>query len=239
MYRACFVAGTACLLVGCATVGPDYAAPNVFLASNYAAAASKGMAIGPETRWWEGLSDPTLNRLIEAAQISNVTVAQAVERVREARASAKAISANGLPELDASGLSEATDGGSTSASAIGELAAVWEIDLFGKYRRNRESARATQEAAQEDLNVARLTLLGDVATAYVEARGHESRLAVARRTLAAQRESLAITQAQLAAGSATALDVSRAEGDAASTEADIPSIEVLLPRLCEPASDSA
>jgi multidrug efflux system outer membrane protein len=168
-----------------------------------------------------------LNRLIEAAQVSNLTVAQAIERAREARASAKATGAEGLPEVDASGSSEASGTDDTiSETAAGQVAAGWEIDLFGKYRRSRESARATLEAAQEDLNAARLTLLGDVATAYVDARGYENRLAVARRTLAAQRETVEITRAQLSAGSATALDVSQAQGEAASTEADIPSIEI-------------
>jgi multidrug efflux system outer membrane protein len=220
-------AGAACLLAGCATVGPDYATPNLSLAGTYAASAPKGTAVAPETRWWEGLSDPKLNRLISAAQVSNLTVAQAIERVREAHADAKATGAEGLPELDASGSSEMaeTDGDSTSATVTGELATGWEIDLFGKYRRSRQSARATLEAAREDLNDARLTLLGDVATAYVEARGYENRLAVTRRTLAAQRETLEITRAQLQAGGATSLDVSQAEGDAAATEANIPSLE--------------
>jgi multidrug efflux system outer membrane protein len=228
MDRVFIVAGAACLLAGCVTVGPDYATPDLSLAGNYATRASTGIAVAPEAHWWEGLSDPMLNRLIEAAQVSNLTVAQAIERAREARASAKATGAQGLPEVDASGSSEAsgTDDITMSETATGQVAAGWEIDLFGKYRRSRESARATLEAAQEDLNAARLTLLGDVATAYVDARGYENRLAVARRTLAAQRETVEITRAQLSAGSATALDVSQAQGEAASTEADIPSIEI-------------
>ncbi|MGK9264079.1 efflux transporter outer membrane subunit [Sinorhizobium meliloti] len=219
--------GAACLLGGCTTVGPDYKTPDLSLADTYAASAPKGAAITPESRWWEGLSDSTLNRLIAAAQYSNLTVAQAIERLREARANAKATGAEGLPDLDASGAVESaqTNAGSSSTTDTAELSAGWEVDLFGKYRRNREAARATLEATQEDLNAARLTLLGDVAIAYVDARGYENRLSVARRALAAQREAVEMTRAQLQTGNATALDLSQAEGDAAATEANIPQLE--------------
>lgn len=222
--------GAVCLLGGCAAVGPDYTTPDVSLVTNYAEPISKGRAVEPETRWWEALSDPLLKRLIAEGQIANLTVAQALERVREAQADAKATGAEGLPDVDGSISSETTktNGQSTSTTAAGEAAVGWEIDLFGKYRRSREGARATVQAAQEDLRAARLTLLGDVATAYVEARGYQNRLTVARRALNGKREAVKVVQAQLQAGGATNLDVSEAAGGAASTEANIPSLETSL-----------
>ncbi|WP_104668824.1 efflux transporter outer membrane subunit [Ensifer adhaerens] len=222
--------GAVCLLGGCAAVGPDYTTPKLALVTGYAEAASKGSRVVPETRWWEGLNDPLLNRLIAEGQISNLTVAQASQRVREAEADARATGAEGSPDIDGSVLSEATKTGgqSLSTTATGELASGWEIDLFGKYRRSRESARATVQAAREDLSAARLTLLGDIATAYVEARGYQNRLDVARRALAGKREAVSVVQAQLQAGGATNLDVSQAVGGAASTEANIPALETSL-----------
>ncbi|MGF6178083.1 efflux transporter outer membrane subunit [Ensifer sp. 4252] len=222
--------GAVCLLGGCAAVGPDYATLNPTLVTSYAEPAQKGPAVEPETRWWEALSDPLINRLISEGLISNLTVAQALERVREAQADAKAIGAEGLPDVDGSISSETTktSGKSASTSATGELASGWEIDLFGKYRRSREGARATVEAAQEDLSAARLALLGDIATSYVEARGYQNRLSVARRALNGKREAVTVVQAQLQAGGATTLDVSQAVGSAASTEANIPALEASL-----------
>ncbi|TPM79143.1 efflux transporter outer membrane subunit [Mesorhizobium sp. B2-3-3] len=223
-------ASAACFLAGCTSVGPDYTKPDLSLATNYAEPAGKSRPVGPGTRWWEGLADPILDDLIAQAQRSNLTVAQAIERVGEARANAKATGAEGFPELDASGSFERkkTDSGSATTTASGELAASWEIDLFGKYRRSRESALATLEATGEDLKAARLTLLGDVATDYVQMRGYSRRLEVARRELEAKRQVLRITRANLRVGNATTLEVSEAEGSAAKTEANIPSLETSL-----------
>lgn len=224
------VLAAVCLLGGCAAVGPDYTTPDVSLVTNYAEPISKGRAVEPETRWWEALSDPLLNRLIAEGQIANLTVAQALERVREAQVDAKATGAEGLPDIDGLIASETTKTSDASASttASGELATGWEVDLFGKYRRSREGARAAVQAAQENLSAARLTLLGDVATAYVEARGYQNRLTVARRALNGKREAVAVVKAQLQAGGATNLDVSQAVGGAASTEANIPALEISL-----------
>lgn len=103
--------------------------------------------------------------------------------------------------------------------------ASWEIDLFGGRRSAVEAARYGMDAAEEDLRATLLTLIGDVASNYVEARGYQARIGLARRTAASQRETVALTRARLEAGAASAVDVANASGQASSTEADIPSLE--------------
>ena len=106
--------------------------------------------------------------------------------------------------------------------------ASWEVDLFGAEARSVEAASANVEATQSDLDSTLLTLVGDVASSYVEARGYQARIALARRTAKSQRETAALTRTKFDVGSASAVDSAKAEAQAASTEANIPSLESSL-----------
>jgi NodT family efflux transporter outer membrane factor (OMF) lipoprotein len=103
--------------------------------------------------------------------------------------------------------------------------ASWEIDLFGANRRGAEAARYGVDAAVDDLDAALLTLVGDVASNYLDARGYQAQIALARRTAASQRATEALTRRRLDAGAASAVDTANATGQAAGTEADIPELE--------------
>jgi multidrug efflux system outer membrane protein len=238
---ALLVAG---LLGGCA-VGPDYSAPGVQLPARWGAASPTVTVTGNEpdnrppelARWWERLGDKTLNRLIDEAVAGNLDVATAKSRVRQARATRRqAIGALG-PSVTGTG-SYTRAGNGSNVSNTGELTATgpydsfslganasWELDLFGENRRAAEAATYGLDAAAETLRNTLLTLIGDVATYYVEARGYQARAALARRTAASQRETAALTRTKFQVGSASAADVANAEGQAASTEANIPELE--------------
>ncbi|NMC51035.1 MAG: efflux transporter outer membrane subunit [Desulfovibrio sp.] len=103
--------------------------------------------------------------------------------------------------------------------------ATWEIDIFGGLRRGRESAQAALEASLWDLEDTRLTLLGDVATNYIDLRAFQEQLAIARRNLDTQRQTVEVTRERFRLGLTSQLDVAQAEGQAASTAADIPDLE--------------
>lgn len=232
------------LLGGCA-VGPDYSAPGLQLPARWGAAAPAVTATGEEpdnrppdlARWWERLGDKTLNRLVDEAVAGNLDVATAKARVRQARATRQQAMAALAPTLAGSGSYTRADNG-TNVSDTGDVTvsgpfdsfalganASWELDLFGENRRAAEAATYGLDAAQETLRNTLLTLIGDVATYYVEARGYQARAALARRTAASQRETAALTRTKLQVGSASAVDVANAEGQAASTEANIPELE--------------
>lgn len=232
-------------LGGCA-VGPDYRTPGVALPASWGSATASVTSDGREpknlppdlARWWERLGDKTLNGLMEEAVAGNLDVATAKARVREARAAHKQALAALSPVLTGSGTYTRADNGSNVSAGSGDvtvkgpfdsydlgLNASWELDLFGDNRRAAEAAKYGLDAAEEGLRNTLLTLVGDVATYYVEARGYQARVALARRTAASQRETAALTRTKLEAGSASAVDVANAEGQAASTEADIPQLE--------------
>ncbi|MFG1465681.1 efflux transporter outer membrane subunit [Xanthobacter sp. DSM 24535] len=236
-----FIAG---LLGGCA-VGPDYSAPGLQLPAKWGTASPAVTVTGEEpdnrppqlARWWERLGDKTLNRLMDEAVANNLDVATAKARVRQARATRQQAIGALAPSVTGSGsytradnASNISDSGDvTVAGAFDSYSlgtnASWELDLFGENRRGAEAATYGLDAAEETLRNTLLTLIGDVATYYVEARGYQARAALARRTAASQRETAALTRTKLQVGSTSAVDVANAEGQAASTEANVPALE--------------
>jgi NodT family efflux transporter outer membrane factor (OMF) lipoprotein len=103
--------------------------------------------------------------------------------------------------------------------------ASWEIDVFGGVRRSLEAATADLAAAIDDQRDVLVTLLGDVARNYVDLRGFQRQIAIARENLQTQRETLDLTRTRLAGGLASDLDVARAEAQVATTGSQIPTLE--------------
>ncbi len=229
------VLGAMCLvtLVSGCVVGPDYRKPIVNMPLHWGnrkpQKVEKPAQLG---EWWKRLNDPLLDALVDEAVAGNLDVATAKAKVREARASYRQAVGTLLPS--ASGSAAATRNRS-AASASGASAtynrfqsgldASWEIDLFGANRRSVEAARYGMDAAEEDLRNTLVTLIGDVATNYVQARGYQARIALARRTAASQRETAKLTRNKFEAGTSSAVDLSNATGQAATTEANIPDLE--------------
>jgi len=106
--------------------------------------------------------------------------------------------------------------------------ASWEIDVFGGKRRATESARAQVAAAQFGEREVLVTLLGEVARNYVEARGYQRRLEIARENISAQEQSLAIVQNRFTNGLTSDLDVQQASTVLATTRAVVPALETAL-----------
>jgi len=221
------------LLTGCA-VGPDYGSPSIELPTRWSnAKATKPPPAANLSHWWRRLKDPILNALIEEAVDGNLDVARAKGRIREARATRRQAVGALFPQVEGSG--SATRNQASAVSAGGGTGtynqfqagfdASWELDLFGGNRRAVEAASYGVEAAEDDLRATLLTLVGDVAAHYTEARGYQARIALARRTASSQRETAALTQKKFDAGSSSAVDVAKASAQAATTEANIPTYE--------------
>lgn len=220
------------LLTGC-SVGPDYKMPNLTLPGQWSEAEATQRAKVPElSSWWQRLNDPLLNTLISDAVAGNLDVASAKAKVRLARASFREAGGTLLPSLDASGSATRAKSASRSSTASNPITntfqagfdAAWELDLFGANRRNLEAALYGMDAAEEDLRAALLTLIGDVASNYAEARGLQERIDLAKRTAASQRESEALTRNKFEAGASSAVDIANATGQASNTEANIPAL---------------
>jgi NodT family efflux transporter outer membrane factor (OMF) lipoprotein len=190
--------------------------------------------------WWTVFNDEQLNTLIRAAASSNLDIRVAHSRVREARAlrglarSALFPQINGGAdyartrqsehaftgrELDASGQSLENDFFQLGPDLS------WEIDVFGGTRRAVEAAQAELEASIEFSRDVLVSVLAEVGLGYLDLRGAQKQLAVARENLRAQQQTLALTRDRFQAGLASELDTSRAAGQVATTRAQIPPLE--------------
>lgn len=233
-------------LVGC-TVGPNYKEPSLGAPAAWIEAQQKGVDTRASelARWWTVFEDPLLNSLVERAVQSNLDLRVAEARIREARAVRASAAAGLWPALDTAGSytrSRSSENafnvpsqGGTSGGASGiklernfynaGFDANWEIDVFGGVRRGVEAADAILEATEYSRRDVLVTLLGDVARNYIDLRGAQRRLAVARANVKTQQDSLDLTRVRFDAGLASDLDVARAEAQVNATAAQIPNLE--------------
>lgn len=217
-------------LLGACAVGPDYRAPET-AATPFVAAQSAGVAEQPfEAAWWEQFQDPVLDGLIERALTGDLDLKIALARVEEARATSSASRRDRWPgvaaEVARTESRQQQPGFSTDRVDVESynagLATLWELDLFGRVRRGIEAAGANADAAVASLRDAQVLVAAEVARNYVELRGAQKRLAVARQNLGYQRETLELTRVRLELGRGSELDVASAAARLAATEATIP-----------------
>jgi outer membrane protein, multidrug efflux system len=239
------LAGLGLLLAGCRAVGPDYVAPKPSVPASFAEApghtsgqASEALFI--DDAWWKNFADPTLNTLIAQALKSAPDLAEAQARVREARALQGIAGAARYPTADATGEYARNLGSDNVPTGVppGGLGpgihsnlwqagfdASWEIDIFGGIRRTVEAADANFQAVAADRADVTLTLIAEVARDYIDLRGAQRRIEVARKNLAIERDLRALTQSLLAAGLAPQQDLLRAEAQVRDIQAAIPEFE--------------
>ncbi|MCZ3374319.1 efflux transporter outer membrane subunit [Rhizobium sp. AG207R] len=228
---ACAILGTS-LLSGC-VVGPDYQKPELAMPAHWSGKTQKKTKPPQLSQWWKQLRDPMLNDLIEEAVQGNLDVATAKAKIREARATYRKQTGTLLPTVEATASatrnrSAASDG--TPATIYSQYQpgfdASWELDIFGGNKRAAEAAKYGVDAAEEDLRDTLVTLVGDVASYYVQAREYQALRNLAQRTAVSQRKTATLTQAEFKAGTATAIDAAKADGEASSTESDIHTYEI-------------
>lgn len=220
------------LLSGC-VVGPDHAAPAITLPAKYAEGPTSSNGDVSMAAWWNAFNDSRLNGYVRNGLDQNLDVLQALERINQAEANVVVAGAGSLPSLvtSASGAISGREGNGiitdtpTARTASGNLDVSWFLDLFGLYKRSKDSALAQLDAAYAGVDVARLSLLQAVVSAYIDVRYFQERIALARQNLESRRETLELTRLQLEAGAASRLDVVQAEGLVNSTIAQIPALE--------------
>ncbi|MCQ4161001.1 efflux transporter outer membrane subunit [Roseomonas sp. GC11] len=227
------------ILAGC-TVGPDHVAPPLSAAVSWSSPQDQTARRESLANWWRRFDDPVLNSLIEDVSTGNTDVAQAVARLRQARESATQTGAALLPSIDSSvsatrsrsflgrASSPASSSGTsyyTTNSFDAGFDASYELDIFGGKRRDVERATASAVANEADLADTLLSSQGDVASYYVELRGYQARLALARRMVSLRQDSLALARAKARAGTGAELDAVQAQAELESARADIPPLE--------------
>jgi outer membrane protein, multidrug efflux system len=216
------------ILCGC-TVGPNYQRPKIATPAQFRApepiATQDALSIG-DLKWFELFHDPQLQALIRTALIQNYDVRDAVTRVEAARANLGITRSNQFPQFAASGGAEinrlSRDGETPlppeflpsqnrnfGEASLGLLS--FEIDLWGKLRRATEAARANLLSAEENRKAVVLTMVSDVATAYLSLRELDYELEISENTLETRQQSLDLTKSRQIGGVGTLLDLRQAQ----------------------------
>ena len=194
--------------------------------------------------WWDSFGDPELSALVAEASAANPDILIAYERLRQSRAALRVSEADGLPKLGATasyrrgqnseaGLSDPSGRGGKSSFNLWQTSvdASWELDLWGRVRREVEQAGALSQAALEAQRGVMLSVLAETASHYIRLRGAQNQLAVLRQTLDNANRNLALTRLRQREGVATELDVSQADAQAAAIEAAVPPLAVRVDQL--------
>jgi len=229
----------AAALSGCA-VGPNYVKPATAVGQEFVGARDGAYTTEEaQAQFWTQFNDATLNRLVEDALLSNHDLRIALGHLVEARALRREARFDLAPTVTASGgytkerfpqVDSPTGQALTTRFYDAGFDASWELDLFGRVRRNVEAQSAEVQGAEASLRDAQVSVSAEVARTYFELRGQQSELSVAHRNVDNQRETLALTQARLDAGSSTELDTSRAHSQLSATLATIGPLEAAIAR---------
>lgn len=254
-FVALCVLGVGLVALSSCAVGPDYRSPATVVPQTWRGVNTPETAEASVTTpqppkladWWRHFSDPMLTSLIERAIQSNLDLAQAKARVRQARAARGIVAAGFWPQVNASADYRRSGSGSSGGTVVGGsqgglasvsgggaverdlfdagLDASWELDIFGGVRRNIEAANADILASIEDLRDVLVSLVAEVGTNYASLRGIQEQIAIARNNLKAQEHTAEITRKRYEAGFVSGLDVANANAQVATTKSQIPVLE--------------
>jgi multidrug efflux system outer membrane protein len=224
---------------GCA-VGPNYQRPDTPVAAQFANAGEPGfVASDAIERYWIGFDDPLLSSLIDDALVHNKDLSIAAANLQAARAAKRLAGFDQYPtatfeggysyNLDSQQQLPGFDARDRHFdTALAGFEGLWELDLFGRVRRNVEAARADVGASAATLQDARVSVIAEVARNYFILRGLQDQLTLTERNADNQFRSLKLTRTRLEAGRGNELDTSRAEAQWQTTLSSIPTLQASI-----------
>jgi NodT family efflux transporter outer membrane factor (OMF) lipoprotein len=231
-------------------VGPNYGRPPAAVAPEWIQTGDPHVldVQVPNGAWWDVFQDPTLTDLIHASYVQNPNLRVAGSRVLEARAGQAISVGNMFPQTQQMQGAYSRVDLNPNMPVINNLIQVpglkqlplsfsnwfygfnltWELDLWGRIRRNIESQNANLDASVEDYDSALVTLFADVATNYVQYRVAQQRIKIARDNVRIQEGVLGIASEKLRVGTGNRLDVEQARTVLEQTRATIPAQEITM-----------
>jgi outer membrane protein, multidrug efflux system len=223
-------------LVSACTLGPDYKRPQITAPATFQY-ETKDAAATADTPWWQQFQDPVLEQLIDEALKHNTNVQIAAANVEQAAALMLQTRSQLFPIVGyGAGAQRERTREPAFASLIpnypnpasayqAALQASWEIDLWGRIRRQSESAYANVLATDEARRGVILSLVAQVANSYLQLRGLDAQLDVAKKTLQTYKESVDLFTLQFQYGQVSMMNVAQAQSQYETAAAQIPLIE--------------
>jgi outer membrane protein, multidrug efflux system len=236
---ACAAAAAGALLAACA-VGPDYHRPNTPVDAQFANAGEPGFVESDAVEhYWVGFEDPLLTGLIQDALAHNKDLSIAAANLQAARAAKRLAGFDLYPTVTfAGGYTHNLDSQQELPgydqnqrrfdTAQAGFDGLWELDLFGRVRRNVEAAQGDVGASAATLQDARVSVIAEVGRNYFILRGLQDQLALTQRNADNQFNTLKLTRTRLEAGRGNQLDTSRAEAQWQTTLSSIPTLQASI-----------
>lgn len=227
------------LSAGCAPVGPNYKRPEMQSPSAYRFVQEPEQAQSlADLPWWEVFDDVALQNLVWEAVSNNLDVRIAAARVEEARARAGIAKSFLYPQVDATaGYSVRGSSSTAKDNGLGDnddhvrqspiigVGLSWELDLFGRIRREHEAALAIVLATDQGRRGVLVTLVADVASNYFLLRELDQQLEIARATLRINDDTVTYFRNRLDGGVSNRLELDRIQALRSETAATIPELE--------------
>jgi multidrug efflux system outer membrane protein len=223
------------LLAGCA-VGPDYEPPKVETPPAWRIEYEQAAELA-NAKWWQAFGDPVLDRLVEDALRENRDLLQAAARVDQFLGALRTTRSQFYPQFGYSGdvsRNRASENGPTPLPAgvdrnyslyEAALGAQWQIDLFGRVRRQAEQVQAQVYASEQGRRAVVLSVVSSVTTAYIALRGLDRQLEIARATERNYAGSLQVFELRHKGGTVSELERSQVESQYRQAQAAVPSLE--------------
>jgi len=217
-------------------VGPDYIKPETATPENYSADCS-GVTCNEvaDTTWWKTFQEPLLDSLILQGVADNKDVGQSLARINQSRALADRAFSELLPGAQLASKYEKGKSSGARFPGGGEnfdyevytasVDALWELDIFGRLRRELESRNAEYDSSVALLQDTVRMVVAEIGTSYLDLRGSQADLKIAKKNRDTQRKTLKLVKTKYQYGQVGELDVARAETQLAQTKATIPSIK--------------
>lgn len=225
-------------LSGC-LLGPDYARPKIDAPANFRFTAMEATEVA-NAAWWEQFEDPVLNELIATALANNWDVKIAAARIDQFLGQFVTTRSGLFPQLSAgfdaqrqrvsqAGPVPVAAGFSPVYNSFSPtLSAAWEIDLFGRVRRETESAQASLLASVQGRRAVILSLVASVATAYINLRDLDQQLVIAKNTTESRAESVHVFTVRFNGGDVSQMELAQSQSEYEASRATIPQLEVQI-----------
>ena len=234
-----------CLALASCAVGPDYHPPNPLLPQSFVAGPVDRAVRHPNSnpletaQWWRIFHDPELDSLVERAIASNPNLEMALDRLQQARAQEAVVIGAALPEAEGTAgggwgtgsdlargrasqtLVSAENGGGGQVPNLIGFDAAWEIDIFGKYRRAIEAAQYDVDAAVAARDVVLVSIVADIALAYLGLRALQMQRAVLDKSIELAHKYVELVKERFDRGITNELDVTLAQREQAQLEAQV------------------
>jgi multidrug efflux system outer membrane protein len=232
--RSAAAASLAAVLVAGCMLGPDYRRPQVDAPDAYLREPATAAATA-DLEWWKQFDDPVLDALIVEALARNRSVMIAAANIEQAAGLLTTTRAPMFPQASYQGTAARARFTSQGTTALADITnptnayqllagASWEIDLWGRIRRQTEAARANLLATEEARRGVILSLVASVATEYLGLRALDEQLAMAERTQASYGESLRLMELQFRYGRVSEMNVEQARSRYETASAEIPKL---------------